>query len=93
MAQFAQQQAGGSAQPQAGGEEELLKGMFGQMGQLLTGAAQILSVKKPQLLPILKQAVQALAMVQSEIAQKPEGAAGGGVNPQPQGTPAGVSAG
>lgn len=110
LTRFSQTAGGGNpattngASTQQGNAMELVGAMLSEVGQKLTDIAKILVNEKPQLVAILKPAVQALAMLQNETQQgnASQGGAGGGpqqVNPgqgmaqTPQGQAAGVSAG
>ncbi len=81
LRQFAQGAAGqGQPDQGAGGQvspDALLGSLVDQAGKILTKIAQIASQTKPELIPILKQAVQALVMFAGKIK------AGGGQQGQP----------
>lgn len=103
LARFAQQAGGqpgapdGGAQP-GGNALEMVNGILANVAKELEAMAKILVNEKPQLIPILKPAVQALAMLQSEVGQKPQGGSPGGAGPDqgmaqtPQGQGAALSA-
>lgn len=55
-----------------------LMGMYvDQIGQTMTKLAQVTVQTKPELVPILKQAIQALAMFASKVKTDPVGQGGG----------------
>lgn len=65
LRQFAQNSgAAPEAQPSS---DELLGQYTNQVGQILTKIAQVTGQTKPELIPILKQAVQAMAMFAGKI--------------------------
>lgn len=65
MAQYAQAQAQGSGQGQA--SMALVQSLLTGIGQDAERVAKVLVVDKPELIPILKQAVSALSMLMDEV--------------------------
>lgn len=79
LQQFAQGAAGqGQGQPQGQSTDQLLSQLLDQVGQTLTKIATIVGQTKPELIPILKQAVQALSMLASKTKSNQGGAPQGG---------------
>lgn len=73
LQQFAQGAAG-----QGGPSSDQLMGQYiDQIGQTMTKLAQITVQTKPELTPILKQAIQALAMFAGKVKTAPQGQGGG----------------
>ena len=85
LQQFAQSASqGGGQQPSS---DQLMAQYIDQVGQGLTKIAQIAQQSKPELIPVLKQAVQAMAMFASKI--KAPGSQGGAPDGGNQGTAGG----
>ncbi len=86
--QFAQG-ATGAAPAGANGQGQdpsaMMSGLVNEIGQKMTQLAQVMGTTKPELIPILKQAVQALVMVAGKL--KTQGP--GGPPGQPPGGPPG----
>lgn len=79
LMQFAQGGAGGQmGQPGPPPPEQLLQSLVDQTGQLLTKIAVITGQLKPELIPILKQAVSALSMFADKIKVNDQGSPDGG---------------
>ena len=83
--QFAQ----GAGGAQAGGDQsqnsdQLASSLLDQIGKQMTQLAQIIVQTKPELVPILKQSIQALSMVAGKIKTGPQG--GGAPQGGSQGT-------
>jgi len=86
MQQYAQSASqGGGGQQQS--SDQLMAQYIDQVGQGMTKIAQIAQQSKPELVPILKQAVQAMAMFASKV--KSGGAQQGGPDGGNQGTAGG----
>lgn len=80
--QFAQ---GGPPQPQAGGDPgngqdsaALMSGLVDTIGKSMTQLATVMGQTKPELVPILKQAVQAMVMISGKLKTADQGAPDGG---------------
>ena len=79
LMQFAQGGAGAQmGQPGPPPPEQLLQSLIDQAGQVLTKIAVITGQIKPELIPILKQAVSALSMFADKIKTDDNGAPDGG---------------
>jgi hypothetical protein len=79
LRQFAQGAAQGD--PGAGQQQDpsaLASQLIDGIGKQMTQLAQVLSTTKPELIPVLKQAVQALSMVQGKVKAQQGGAPQGG---------------
>lgn len=64
MQQFAQ---GAAGQQQGPTSDQLMAQYVDQIGQTMTKLAQVTVQSKPELVPILKQAIQALAMFAGKV--------------------------
>ncbi len=74
LQQFAQGAAGQAQQLPP--SEQLMSQLLTQIGDSLSKLAQITVQVKPELVPILKQAIQALAMFEGKIKTSPVGQGG-----------------
>ncbi len=75
--QFAQGAPGAGSSPDGGQNPDALLGqLVDEAGKTLTKIAQITSQTKPELVPILKQAVQALVMFAGKIKTGSQGQGG-----------------
>lgn len=73
LQQFAQGAAGQGQMPSS---DQLMGQYVDQLGATMTKLAQVTVQTKPELVPILKQAIQALAMFAGKVKTSPQGQGG-----------------
>lgn len=92
LQQFAQGAAGAAPPPSGQNSDALLSSLVDQVGKTLTQIAQITGQTKPELIPILKQAVQAIVMFAGKV-KTGTGAPAGGQGQPPGALPQGQDQG
>ncbi len=95
MAQYAQAQAQGGG-PGTGQEQSsmaLVQSLLTGVGQDLERVAKVLVIDKPELIPILKESVNALSMLNNEVSKSLTPDNGAATQNQPLPDSAAVSAG
>lgn len=94
MAQYAQAQAqgGGAGTSQAQSSMALVQSLLIGVGNDLTRVAKVLIVDKPELIPILKESINSLSMLNNEVTKSLAPDNGAATQSQPMPDSAAVSA-